>query len=340
MDFTLSDDQELLRDTARSLFGKECPTSLVRAHADDPSVADGLDKRLREFVGLADAPLADLCLFLEEAGAALAPGRFFPTTALFAPLLRAIEHPLLAEVVAGDATGTVAIAGRDGIWAPHAEAVKSYVPEGERVDHVAVVHDGGAAGPSVMVLARPQVRALPTVDTSRRLCELDLDAIDVGAGAVDGPHPIPRAAVEAVMERAAVAVAAELLGTSRWMFETTLAYAKQREQFDRPIGSFQAIKHKLANMALAHERASSAVYYAAMAIDAGDADRQRAAHVAKAAAGEAARLSARDGIQIHGGIGYTWDHDLHLFIRRAYASEPLLGDTAWHHDQLAVLLFD
>ena len=96
MDFTLSDDQELLRDTARSLFSKECPTSLVRAHADDPSVADGLDKRLREFAGLADAPLADLCLFLEEAGAALAPGRFFATTALFAPLLRAIEHPLLA----------------------------------------------------------------------------------------------------------------------------------------------------------------------------------------------------------------------------------------------------
>ena len=100
MDFTLSDDQELLRNTARSLFSKECPTSLVRAHADDPSVADGLDKRLREFAGLGDAPLADLCLFLEEAGAALAPGRFFPTTALFAPLLRAIEQ--LPQTVQAD----------------------------------------------------------------------------------------------------------------------------------------------------------------------------------------------------------------------------------------------
>src|SRR5205085_5597601 len=154
---------------------------------------------------------ADLCLFLEEAGAALAPGRFFPTTALFAPLLRAIDHPLLADVVAGDATGTVAIAGRDGLWAAHAEAVKSYVPEGERVDHVAVVHDAGGPGPSVMVLSRPQVRPLPTVDTSRRLCELDLDAIDVASGAVDGPHPLPPATVAAVMEQAAVAVAAELL---------------------------------------------------------------------------------------------------------------------------------
>src|SRR5205085_6666306 len=186
-----------------------------------------------------------------------------------------------------------------GVWVPHADPLKSYVPEGERVDHVAVVHEAGTAGPSVMVLHRPEVRPLPTVDFSRRLCEIDIDAIDATSGSVDGPYPIPPAAVAAVMERAAVAVAAELLGASRWMFEATLAYAKQREQFDRPIGSFQAIKHKLANMALAHERASSAVYYAAMAIDAGDADRQRAAHVAKAAAGEAARLAAKAGIQIH-----------------------------------------
>src|SRR5205823_14156273 len=127
-------------DTACTLYSKELPTSLVMSHADDPSIADGLEKRLREYAGLAEASLADLCLFLKEASAALAPGRFFATTALFAPLLRAIEHPLLADVVAGGATGTVAIAGRDGLWAAHAEAVKSYVPEGERVDYVAVVH--------------------------------------------------------------------------------------------------------------------------------------------------------------------------------------------------------
>jgi len=335
VDFTLSDEQELLRDTARSLFTKECPASLVRAHADDPSVADALDKRLREFAGLADAPLADLCLFLEEAGAVVAPGTFFPTTALFAPLLRTIDHPLFAQVVAGDATGTVAMAGRDGVWAPNAEPVKSFVIEAERVDYVAVVH-----GPAVLVLSHPESRPLPTVEMSRRFGELDLETLDTASGDVDGPQPVPEAAITEVVERAAVALAAEMLGTSRWMFETTLAYAKEREQFDRPIGSFQAIKHKLANMALTHERASSAVYYAAMALDAGDPDRHRAAHVAKAAAGEAARLSAKDGIQIHGGIGYTWDHDLHLYIRRTYVSETLLGDTAWHHDRLAALLLD
>jgi alkylation response protein AidB-like acyl-CoA dehydrogenase len=109
-------------------------------------------------------------------------------------------------------------------------------------------------------------------------------------------------------------------------------------QFDVPIGSFQAIQHKLADMALDLERATSAVAYAAMTIDAMDAERHRAVHVAKAAAGSAAKRAAKDGIQIHGGIGYTWEHDLHLFIRRAYASEHLLGTSDWHHDRLAELL--
>ena len=105
-----------------------------------------------------------------------------------------------------------------------------------------------------------------------------------------------------------------------------------------PIGSFQAIQHKLADMSLDVERAWSAVYYAAMTVDAGDPDRHRAVHVAKAAAGEAAKRAAKDGIQIHGGIGYTWEHDLHLFMRRAFATEALLGTTGWHHDRLADLL--
>jgi alkylation response protein AidB-like acyl-CoA dehydrogenase len=106
-----------------------------------------------------------------------------------------------------------------------------------------------------------------------------------------------------------------------------------------PIGSFQAIQHKLADVSLAVERADAAVQYAAMTADADDPDRRRATHVAKAAAGAAATRAARDGIQVHGGIGYTWEHDLHLFIRRAYGSEAWLGTTSWHHDRLSDLLF-
>ena len=111
-----------------------------------------------------------------------------------------------------------------------------------------------------------------------------------------------------------------------------------RKQFGQLIGSFQAIQHKLANMALALERGRSAVYYAAMAIDADDPDRHRAAHVAKAAACAAASTSVRDSAQVHGGIGYTWEHDLHLYLRRAVGGEHWLGTADWHHDRLADLL--
>jgi alkylation response protein AidB-like acyl-CoA dehydrogenase len=142
-----------------------------------------------------------------------------------------------------------------------------------------------------------------------------------------------------VLARATVALAAEMVGTSRHLLAMTLQYAKDRRQFGVPIGSFQAIQHKLADMSVDVERAWSAVYYAAMTLDADDADRHRAVHAAKAAAGEAARRCAKDGIQIHGGIGYTWEHDLHLFMRRAFASEALLGTTGWHHDRLADVLF-
>ena len=136
-------------------------------------------------------------------------------------------------------------------------------------------------------------------------------------------------------------LAAEMVGTARRIFDMALAYAKERKQFDVPIGSFQAIQHKLADMSLALERATAAVQYAAMTVDADDR-RPHAARAtsAKAAAGEAARRILKDGIQIHGGIGYTWEHDLHLYLRRATADEDLLGTTSWHLDRIADLLFD
>jgi alkylation response protein AidB-like acyl-CoA dehydrogenase len=327
MDFTITEDQELLRSSARHLLANECPTSLVRAHMTDPGVADGLWQHLRGWMGIAGGPLVDLCLLLEETGATLAPGPLFPSAALFAPLLAAIDHDLLPGVLEGEVTGTVAMAGANGVWAPNDDLTKTFVPEAERVDHVAVVR----AGPSVVIAGRLPARYVATTDTSRRLAEVDTSSLGKGV-------PIPPEAVEDLLERAYVALAAEMLGTARWLLDATLSYAQGREQFGRPIGAFQAIQHKLANVALTCERAWSAVYYAAMAIDAGDPDRHRAAHVAKAAAGAAAKLSAKDGIQVHGGIGYTWEHDLHLFIRRAYGSEHLLGTSGWHHDRLGELL--
>ncbi|HVN50832.1 MAG TPA: acyl-CoA dehydrogenase family protein, partial [Acidimicrobiales bacterium] len=150
--------------------------------------------------------------------------------------------------------------------------------------------------------------------------------------------PIAPDALDAALEQAAVAVAAELVGVARWLVDTSVAYAKERVQFDRPIGSFQAVQHSLVDMALAHEEAAAAVAYAAMCIDAGDPDRHRAVPVAKAMAGLAARKAARDGLQVHGGIGYTWEHDLHLRLRRAFADDALCGTHEWHLDRLGDLL--
>ena len=328
MDFTLSPDQELLRDTARQLLERECPPSLLRAYIEDPAAADPLWRHLRDFAGLGDGPLTDLCVFLEETGYVAAPGPFFPTVALLTPLLATAGHELLAAALAGEITGTVAVAGADGVWAANDDRVKTFVPEADRVGWVAVV----SAGPTATLVQSPETRSVATVDFSRRFFEVDATSRS-GSGQSIDPE-----AFESVLERATIALAAEMVGTARRLFDMTLAYAKERVQFDVPIGSFQAIQHKLADMALDLERATSAVAYAAMAVDAKDADRHRAAHVAKAAAGTAATRAAKDGIQIHGGIGYTWEHDLHLFIRHAYGSEAWMGTSAWHHDRLADLL--
>jgi alkylation response protein AidB-like acyl-CoA dehydrogenase len=332
MDFTLSDEQHLLRDTARTLLAKECPTSLVRAHIEDPTVADALWDQLRDFSALGDGLLTDLCLFTAETGYVVAPGPFFATTALFAPLLAAVGDERLPAVLAGETSGTVGVAGASGVWTPNDEAVKCFVPEADRVDWIAVVD----AGPTVRVVPATDtsIRLVETIDWSRRLFEVDT------TGVTGSARPLGGAALDAVLRRATVALAAEMVGTARRIFDMTLDYAKERKQFDVPIGSFQAIQHKLADVSLAVERADSATQYAAMTLDAGDDDGPRATHVAKAAAGNAATRSAKDGIQVHGGIGYTWEHDLHLFLRRAYGSEYWLGTTAWHHDRLAELILD
>ena len=333
MDFSLSDDQQLLRDTARNLLTKECPTTLLRAHIEDPAAADPLWEHLRDFAALGAGPCADLCLFLEEVGYVAAPGLFFPTVALAAPILAAAGDDHLDAVLNGEATATLALAGADGIWTPNAEPVKTFVPEADRADWIVVVD----AGPTVRVIATTdaRLRQVGTADFSRRMFEV---GIEVQAPA-DAARDIDDGALAAALERSTVALAAEMVGTARRLFDMTLAYAKERIQFDVPIGSFQAIQHKLADTSLAVERATAAVQYASMTLDADDSERHRATHVAKAAAGVAATRAAKDAQQVFGGIGYTWEHDLHLFTRHAFGSEHWMGTTDWHLDRLAELLF-
>lgn len=337
MDFTLSDEQELLRDTARALFAKECPSQLVRdafydVTPDGPDAARELfDAHLRGWVGLGDGPLVDLCLFLEEAGRAVAPGPTWVTASMFVPLLRAAGHPDAERAAAGEVTGTIALAGANGRWVLGDDPVRTFVPHPDEVDLVAVV----VPGPAVVVVERSalEVGLVETLDRSRPVGALQVPS--------DGERlPFSESDLVDVFDRGTVALAAELVGVGRWLMDTTLEYVRGREQFGKPVGSFQGLQWKLVDAALVLERAAAAVYYAAMCVDAGDEDARRAVHVAKAAAGAAATRWARDGLQAHGGIGFTWEHDLHLRLRRAYASDQLLGDSAWHHDRLAELLLD
>jgi alkylation response protein AidB-like acyl-CoA dehydrogenase len=329
MDFRLTDEQELLRDTARALLANECPTTLLRAHIDDASATDALDRHLAEFAALANGSCGDLFVFAEELGYVAAPGSFFPTVMVAAPVLALTSGEWFEAILAGEATATLALAGADGVWLPNSDPTKTFVPEADRVDVIVVVDDG----PTVRVVAEAdaELRAVDTIDFSRRMFEVSAPGTGI---------PVDGVALTAAIERVTVALAAEMVGNARRLFDMSLAYAKERIQFDVPIGSFQAIQHKLAECSLAVERAVAAAQYASMTIDADDLDRHRAVHVAKAAAGSAATRAAKDAAQVHGGIGYTWEHDLHLFIRHAYGSEHWMGTTMWHHDRLADLLLD
>jgi alkylation response protein AidB-like acyl-CoA dehydrogenase len=319
MDFTLTDEQSMLRDTARALFAKEAPTTLARACIADAHGADGLwAGQLSGWMELAGTDLVDLTLFMEEYGRALVPGAFLPTllAAQFAP-------------VADGVTSTLAMAGADGYWVPRDGATRTFVPEAELVDTITVVSSGSVV---TVPAAEVTMHAVETMEMTRHFA-----TIEVPTGLAWSPLTVDQ--MTAATERCTVIVAAELIGVARWLLDTSVEYSKERIQFDKPIGSFQGLQWKMADAALALERAAAAVSYAAMCVDADDADRHRAVHGARAEAGTAGKRVATDAMAVHGGIGYTYEHDLHLYLRRAFAAEGLFGTVSWHIDRLADLLF-
>jgi len=320
MNFTLSAEQELLVTTLRDLLARECPPALLRAHWEDRQAQEPLWRHLRSFVELADGPAVDAALAAGELGYAAAPG---PLTASL------LAGPFLAATGRSDETVTLAAARPDGAWVPHDDPERIQVLD---ADLVALVIAPAADG---TLRAVPPGAAAPdeTVDGTRRQFHLTVGPDAEVVGHLDPDR------LTAALRRAVVLLAAELCGTTRRICDLTLAHVRTRVQFDVPIGSFQAVQHACVDMSLELERAWSAACWAAMAVDADDPDAARATHVAKAAAGQAARRAVRTGIQLHGGIGYTWEHDLHLFLRRALAAEPLGGNTGWHLDRLGDLLF-
>jgi alkylation response protein AidB-like acyl-CoA dehydrogenase len=354
VDFELDDDQHALQEAVRDLVDKECPPGLVRAVVEGRDDGDGFWKTLvgLEWPGLAvaeedggtGASAVELVIALEELGRGADPTPFLATTSQYVPVVQEcaggdLRPELLGAVVAGG-TGAVAFAA-DGVraesvgdrWALHGTA--RHVLDGDRADEVAVVA-GTAHGVGVFVVPSADLRTSRQIifDGAFHLAEVALDGVDVQAArALVGPD-VERGVLRAT-DWAVTGLAATMVGASQRVLELVLDHVKHRHQFGVPIGSFQAVKHLAVDVFVAIQRARALCHFAALAIAEDDERRAMAASMAKAAAGECQRLAARHGVQLFGGLGFTWENDLQLYVRRAKVGEPLLGSTAEHRARVA-----
>jgi len=221
------------------------------------------------------------------------------------------------------------------------DGVKHHVVDGTTAGEVAVAaRVEGAGGIGVFVVPGFAVHAtpVPTLDATRPLATVTLDGVEVAADRALGRPGETDAALRRALEEATVALALETVGTCQAIFDVALDHARTREQFGVPIGSFQAVKHKFADMLVALERARATAWFAAATIAEDDDRRALAASLAKAAAGDCQRLLAQEGIQTLGGIGYTWEHDMHIYVKRAKSGDALLGTSRTHLDRVADLI--
>ncbi len=372
MDLELSAEQEDLAASARQFLAAECPMALVRRVVEEGKEPDDLWSAMvaLDWPAMA-APEAnggigfgqvELAVVAEELGRVLAPAPFLSTATQFVPAVVEAAGPeqldTFVGAVASGAVGTLAVAeagGRvdvadvaataspvDGGW--RIEGEKHDVLDVGRADEVVVAArlpgTSGEEGIGLFVVPRSEldVRLVHAIDATRQVGTARLDGVVVPAGRVLGEPGAMGEVLRAVLQRATAALCAEMVGTSQAIFDIVLAYAKEREQFGVKIGSFQAIKHKLANMYVALEAARATAYFAAAAIDEDDERRQVAVWMAKSSAGDCQKLMAQEGIQCLGGIGYTWEHDMHLYVKRQKAQAALLGSGAEHRARLAAHL--
>jgi len=374
VDFAFSQEQEMLRRSAREFLDKECSPKVVRRLMES---ADGYDQALwkkiadlgwtalgipEEYGGV--GTFLDLVVVLEEAGRALLPGPFFSTMGLAVPALveagtEAQKKEVLSAIAAGSARATLAFTEPSGRWDAGSigltakqsgggwrlDGVKVFVPDVEAADYIVVVartRGEGEEGVTLfLVQDKPEgmaVRPLETLDMTRRWSEIRFDGVQLGADAVMGAPDKAWPRLKRALEWATSALCAEMVGGVQKVLETSTEYAKTRHQFGKPIGIYQAVSHKLADMLVLSESGRSATYYAAWTVDADAPDRSLASSMAKAYVSDAYRKVAGDGIQVHGGIGFTWEHDMHLYFKRAKSSEVTLGDATFHRELVAQAL--
>ena len=377
MDIGFTEEQELLRDTARKFLDGECTTSFVRRMmATEAAVTPEFWQQLAEqgWLGIAYAEkdggsglgLVDLVVLMEEVGRAVMPGPFPATVLLGGAALAEAGSPAqrgewLPRIASGEAKATLAWTEPNARWdaagitlaatetrsAFTLSGTKMFVPDAHLADVLVVAartREGSTMEDGVSLFLVPKeavgvdVRLLPSVDETRKLCEVRFADVAVPAAALIGELHRGWAPLARVADRAAVALSAEMCGAAQRVLDMTVEYAKLRQAFGKPIGSYQGVKHKCADMLVEIENAKSLTYYAAWAFDEGDAEAPMAVSMAKAAASDAGRKVCAAGIQLHGGIGMTWEHDLQLYLKRAKASEIAFGDATWHRERIARLL--
>jgi alkylation response protein AidB-like acyl-CoA dehydrogenase len=366
MNFAFSDEQEELRAAVRRFLTEKSPESEVRRLMDttegyDPAVwsqmADQLGLQsltIPEEFGGSGFSYVELIVVLEEMGAALLCAPFFSTVALAANALLTsgdddAKKNYLPGVASGETIATLAITEDNGKW-DFSGIECAAEPKGDRwvLDgHKMFVLDGHVAD-LVVVAARTAEGVtlfavdgdavgltrtpLPTMDQTRKQARLEFSATPATRLGTDGGA---EPGLSKTLDLAAVALAAEQVGGAQHVLDASVEYAKTRIQFGRPIGSFQAIKHKCADMLLEVESAKSAAYYAGWAAAEDSDELPVVASLAKSYCSEAYFHAAAENIQIHGGIGFTWEHPAHLYFKRAKSSELLLGDPSYHRELLA-----
>jgi alkylation response protein AidB-like acyl-CoA dehydrogenase len=338
---------------------------MATAEGYDPAVWRQLSENLAlpgihvpEQYGGAGFGMVELCIVTEELGRALLCAPYFSSAVLAANAILSAgteeqKSALLPEIAKGARLATLAVTEPDGNWDPagikvvatpdsdvyRLDGVKSFVVDGHLAELLVVAARApkttGLAGLALFTLdanaGGVEQRLLESMDATRKIARIDFRGAHANllGNLDDGAEPILR-----TLDRAAIALANEMVGGAQTLLDSAVNYAKLRVQFGRLIGSFQAIKHKLADMLLDLELAKSAAYYAAQAAAADDPEWPALASLAKAAASETYLHTAAECIQIHGGIGFTWDNDTHLWFKRAKSSEVFLGQPSYHRELL------
>ncbi len=358
MQFGLSESQEILKDSARKFFAGECPMEEVRRLMETDTGYDaGLWTKMAEqgYTGIifpeeyggVGLGKVELILLMEEAGRALLPGPFFSTVVQAGSVIDAVssvEHKkkYLAPICAGDARSTVAVLESSATWDP--SDVKLAAANGKLSGDKLFVTDAAVANFMVVVARNGvfvveakatgmRITPMSGMDLTRKLYAVHFDNTPAEKIGETG-------ALSKAFDIATAALVAEMVGGMQRTLDLAVEYAKMRKQFGKPIGMFQAVQHHCADMYLETESSRSSAYYAAWALEENAPDAATAVSIAKMYASDAARTVGNRGIQVHAGMGFTWENDVHLYYRRAKASETAFGDATFHRERIARLVID